>query len=749
MSDGSNCVRTEEIKAAVAGREGEILDALGISWRQGHPHIRCPFPGHSDSNPSWRWDAAKARALCTCGSADIFRVVSQIEATDFAAAKRRVAEILGRDDLIRAKNDGCSLAPLAEAKRIPVDWLAALGVREIVDRYGKPAVEIPYRAERGGLIATRTRIKLSGKKHTLSAKNSKACLYGLDRLDEAQQAGYVILVEGETDCWTLWLNDFPALGLPGAGVFNDARDAPRFTDIPDIYAVVEPDHAGAALAEKLGRSSLAGRVSLVRLPVKDPSALWLDVGADSEKFHEAFQAALDKALPCPTTPTSADKGNRLNHDAAIKYSEDALALKFTAAHGDRLRFVAQWNRWLLWTGARWKFEQTHLAFDLARRITRELAIAKKDRSLGKANVVAAIERLARADRKHAAEIDQWDVDPWILNQEETTLDLRTGQSRPHRREDYVTKICAAQAAETEDCPLWQQFLTRVTAEDVELQSYLRRVAGYCLTGVTTEHVMFFLYGSGANGKSVFVKTLAAIWADYAANAPMDTFIESKFERHPTELAMLRGARLVVAQETEKGRHWAEAKIKALTGGDPITARFMHQDFFTFVPQFKIIVAGNHKPSLKSVDEANRRRIQMIPFTVKIPPAERDLQLFDKVKPEWPSILRWAVNGSLEWQRVGLAPPPVVCQATDKYLAAQDTLGEWIGECCEIEPIYSVTKKDLFDSWKAWAESRGQHPGSQRALMDAIEARHPELDQSKKQSVTGRALVIGIRVKGNH
>jgi len=180
-----------------------------------------------------------------------------------------------------------------------------------------------------------------------------------------------------------------------------------------------------------------------------------------------------------------------------------------------------------------------------------------------------------------------------------------------------------------------------------------------MTGVTTEHVLFFLYGTGANGKGIFLRTLAAIWGDYAVTASMDVFTEGKYERHPTELARLRGARLVIAQETEKGRHWNESRLKALTGGDKITARFMRQDFFEFTPQFKLMIAGNHKPSLKTVDEANRRRIQMIPFTVTIPEAERDLNLFNKLKPEWPGILRWALNGCLEWQRLGLAPPPVV------------------------------------------------------------------------------------------
>src|SRR6185437_11667835 len=172
---------------------------------------------------------------------------------------------------------------------------------------------------------------------------------------------------------------------------------------------------------------------------------------------------------------------------------------------------------------------------------------------------------------------------------------------------------------------------RITGGDAELQAFLQRFAGYCLTGVTREHAMAFGFGTGANGKGTFLNTLTGIMDSYAAVAPMETFTSSTVDRHSTELAMLRGARLVTAQETEEGRRWAESRIKALTGGDPITARLMRQDFFTFTPQFKLIIAGNHKPGLRGVDEAIRRRFHLIPFAVKIPPEERDKDLADKMK----------------------------------------------------------------------------------------------------------------------
>jgi putative DNA primase/helicase len=315
------------------------------------------------------------------------------------------------------------------------------------------------------------------------------------------------------------------------------------------------------------------------------------------------------------------------------FSDDALAQRFADRHAADLRFVAKWGQWFRYDGTRWRQDDTLHTFDLARRICREASAecnGKKGEkaALASAKTVAAIERLARSDRRIAATIDQWDADPWLLNTPDGVVDLRTGMNRAHRADDYMTKLTSV--GPSGRCPIFLAFLTRITAGDPELIAYLRRVLGYALTGITREHALFFGYGTGANGKSVLLSTVAGILGDYHKTAPIETFTASNVDRHPTDLAMLRGARLVTATETEEGRQWAESRIKSLTGGDRVSARFMRQDFFEFMPQFKLFIAGNHRPGLRSVDEAIRRRFHLIPFAVTIPAEERDSELTEKL-----------------------------------------------------------------------------------------------------------------------
>ncbi len=213
------------------------------------------------------------------------------------------------------------------------------------------------------------------------------------------------------------------------------------------------------------------------------------------------------------------------------------------------------------------------------------------------------------------------------------------------------------------------------------------------------------------------------------------------DRHPTDMAGLRGARIVISIETEQGSRWAESKLKALTGGDPITARFMRQDFFEFTPQFKLLVAGSHKPSIRNVDEAMRRRLHMVPFTVTIPPDQRDKRLPERLLAERDGILAWALQGCLEWQRVGLRPPPTVLAATDEYFEAEGALGRWLADACERGAKNAETLAALFANWKTWAEASGEFVGSSRRFSDALVNRGFERDRNNSSR-----CFLGLRLR---
>ena len=227
------------------------------------------------------------------------------------------------------------------------------------------------------------------------------------------------------------------------------------------------------------------------------------------------------------------------------YTDEALALRFAETHANDLRYVAAWGRWLYFDGTRWQIDDTLLAFNRARYICRQAAAECKRkiaRMLASAKTVAAVERLAKADRRLAATVDQWDADPWALNTPLGVLDLRTGKLRPHRAEDYLTKMTGVAPDASRQMPTWNKFLERVMGADAELVAFLQRLAGYALTGLTREHALFFLYGTGANGKTTFLNAIIDCAGDYHRTAPIETFTAATGERHPTDLAGLRGAR---------------------------------------------------------------------------------------------------------------------------------------------------------------------------------------------------------------
>lgn len=408
-------------------------------------------------------------------------------------------------------------------------------------------------------------------------------------------------------------------------------------------------------------------------------------------------------------------------------SEEDIALTFAAFRAGDLRFVAPWNKWMQWDGTRWAADSTLAVFDSIRPFVRAQAerIAKDSaaNALASAKTVAAVERLAKSDRRLAAELDIWDSDLLKIGTPGGTLDLRNGELAPAKPADFITRLTrVSPAPENASHPTWSAFLDYVTSGDQKFQRYLQKVAGYFLTGLTREHAVFILHGNGRNGKSIFVNTLTAIMDGYSETASMDTFVDTHGDRHPTDLAKLQFARLVTAQETERGRSWSLARLKSLSGGDPVSARYMRQDFFTYVPQFKLIIVGNHLPGIGHLDEAIRARLKVIPFSRVVPEEARDPQLLAKLEAEFPAILRWAVEGCVVWLREGLGAPPVVLDATAAYFDAEDLIEEWMTECCTTEKAALEGSTKLYQSWKRWCDQRGERPGTHTAFARDLKGR---------------------------
>lgn len=425
---------------------------------------------------------------------------------------------------------------------------------------------------------------------------------------------------------------------------------------------------------------------------------------------------------------------------ATDLSEDGIALAFAERYADEARYCHTSGAWFIRTETHWRRDSSMLGFAWARDLCREanrfgLATLKKTAT------AAAVERAARADRRLAVTFEVWDRDPMLLGTPRGVVDLRTGEVRATQPGDYLTKQTAVAPGEGAEPELWLKFLDEVTSGNGDLMRFLQQIAGYALTGDVREHALFFVYGPGGNGKGVLVHTLKGILGDYATVAPMETFTEARGERHPTELAMLRGARLVVAEESEAGRNWNSARVKMLTGGDPVTARYMRQDFFTFAPSWKLLLVGNHQPLLRQVDEALVRRFNIVPFTYRPPAPDRELE--DKLRAEWPDILRWAIEGCLDWQRNGLARPSIVEAATRLYFDAQDLVGQWIETHCELDPKYAAANSALFRSWEQFATQNGIRPGKSQTLADELAKRHERIKDSN--GIRGRGF-RGVRVK---
>ena len=412
------------------------------------------------------------------------------------------------------------------------------------------------------------------------------------------------------------------------------------------------------------------------------------------------------------------------------------AERFVRLYGDRIRYVDEWG-WLVWDGKRWVRDPNaqqvaRLAQDAVRHIYREAAEAQDadERSrLAKWAIASESQQRISALIKLAApwcsaSPRDFDTDEWLFNCENGVLNLKTRELAPHDNalQHRLTTLAPVAYSPNVDCPLWKTFLDRIFNGNESVIRFVQRAVGYSMTGSTREQCFFFLYGTGANGKSTFLEVIRALLGDYAATAEFSTFTADRKGTVRNDIARLRQARLVTAIEVGEGKRFAEELVKTLTGGDTVVARYLYREFFEFRPRFKVWLAANHKPEIRGTDWAIWRRIRLIPFTVTIPTEEQIPDLADRLKEELSGILNWALDGVTDWLENGLQPPPEVVEATEAYRAEMDIVGLFLKDACVLDPKAVTPSKQLYDAFQEWCAENGYEPFGQTTFGRRLAAK---------------------------
>lgn len=435
--------------------------------------------------------------------------------------------------------------------------------------------------------------------------------------------------------------------------------------------------------------------------------------------------------------------------STLERSDDGNALRLIDTYGDQMRYCADRGRWLHWDGKRWEWQPSSggQIRELAKTVARDLpdgdkeSLAHKRKSLNALGVTNMLIQAA-TDTRIVVSIDDLDANPWELNTPAGVVDLRTGQTHPARPEQLHTRITSSSPNPDATTDRWSNFLHDTFAGDTQLIAYLQRLVGYSAVGLVGAHVLPFCFGSGGNGKGVFLEACAKVLGDYATSAPVGFLMGGGYASHETEIASLAGARMVICSEVNEGDIFDEAKVKLLTGGDTIKARFMRQDHFTFTPSHQLWLMGNSQPAVRTGGESFWRRLRLIPFTATVPADKRvdDLQGI-LAREHGDAILAWIVAGATKYAADGLNDPPTVRTATAGYAQDQDTVARFLDDACILGGGTHVKLKvaAFREAYEAWCRSEGEQPVSAKALTQALARR--EIDSEK--GAKGARFYLGI------
>lgn len=449
------------------------------------------------------------------------------------------------------------------------------------------------------------------------------------------------------------------------------------------------------------------------------------------------------------------------YDALEERTSDlGNARRLARLAGRDLRYVHGWKQWRVWDDRRWAADHTGEVERRAKWVVESIAIEAANESNEDqrrallrhalhsqgARAIRNMVQLAESEGGVAVPPDVFDRDPSLLNVANGTLELgEEAILRPHRREDYLTKLVPVPYDAAATCPTFTAFLERIFAGRRGLIEYVQRAVGYSLTGRTSEQVLLLCHGGGANGKTTLMQTIKDLLADYSGSLAAETLLARKGDvaLAMNDLASLQGTRFVVAVESDMGRRLAEGLVKSLTGGEAIRVKRLYADVYSIMPTFKLWIGTNHKPDIRGRDLAIWRRIKLIPFDVVIPTHEQDHRLIEKLEAERPGILRWAVEGYLAWRRQGLGAVDEVERATAAYQGEMDSLGEFLADRCVIERGCIVPAGQLFEAYVDWAKKGGETMMSKRAL--GVELANLGFLRGRKN---GQRAWIGVRLRSD-
>lgn len=438
------------------------------------------------------------------------------------------------------------------------------------------------------------------------------------------------------------------------------------------------------------------------------------------------------------------------------------AQRMHAAVSDKVFYVPQFDKWYIWAGTHWQEDDTFEIVKLAKSVVvnmyaeaskvgdeeRKQLIKWAIKSESRQRLEAMV-ALLRSEPGIAVPPEELDKDPMLIACKNGTLDLLAGDLRPSDPDDLLTKCIDINYDPSAECPAWEKFLFRIMDGDLELVAFIQRLIGHALTGDATGKYLVFMYGpKGNNGKSTLVETIMRLLGPYAMKSPTEMIMAKTFRGGiPNDIARLRGVRFTVTNEVDEGMTLSESIVKDLTGNDTLTARFMRAEFFDFTPTHKLWIYGNHKPEIRGTDPAIWDRVKLIPFDVEIPKAERDPLMLDKLTVELPGVLAWAVRGNMLWQRRGISAPEIVNIATSEYRTEQDTIGQFLNDCCELGSAHEIGASVLYQAYEAWAKQLGLRPDSGTKFgadlgRRGFESKHTRLGKLRKGlqlSAYGRTL----------